>query len=160
MRSKDIATFAGWLVGAALAGYVVVPVAADIIHAADDVYAPPFDVAATCLPDGTAVVSARSRKLATFTVSRDEPGYLLVRYDLDGQPFGLAHPLVRPDRNVVATQPIYVVGDEFPVGPFLLPALPSGAAGVTVTVVLPGDRFGFHHTRATIGPLPAINCTG
>ena len=158
MRSRLLTTIAGWCVGAGLAVYVTIPPIVEAIHNVDDVYSHPVGAISACLEDGSTVVQAQATKLRTFIVSQEEPGYVRVTYYIDGQMFGLVHPLVTPHRDIVPTQPIYNPGDSFVIGPFIFPPLPRGAENISVSVVLPGERFGFFDTRAVIGPIGAPNC--
>jgi len=158
MSARLLTTIAGWCVGTVLAVYVTVPLIAEVIHSVDDVYSHPVGAISTCLDDGSTVVQSHATKLRSFIVSQEEPGYVRVTYRIDGMPFGLVHPLVAPDRNIVPTRPIYHPGDSFVIGPFIFPPLPRRADNVSVSVILPGERFGFFNTRAVIGPMRTPNC--
>lgn len=153
-----IVRIGGWLVGATMALLVVMPWMLEQIHRALPVYkVDPVSATVTCTP-AMIIFSARAKKIEDFEVIRDdELDRLRIDWMLEGIEQRNSVPLISPDGSFVPTWPTFVAGDEFVVGPFVVPRRESGTL-FSVTVVLPGYRWGLYRTTADIGPIYLPPC--
>lgn len=150
---KWTANIGGWLLGLIMSFYVVTPWVAERLHQRLPVYeVDQSSVSVVCTPR-TIVFSAKARKLRDFEVLQvGEIGRIRISWTFEGIEQTNTIPLLRPDGEFVPTGPQFVAGDEFVVGPFVVPRR-NGGMLESVSVILPGHRWGFHRTLGIIGPI-------
>lgn len=158
VRRRWTAIAAGWLFALIVSLYIAIPWVAETLSRWMPVYASPWNVEVRC-EDGRIVLQGMSTKLDDFSVALDEdPGYLRIEWQFGDLPQTNTVPLIPPDGAFVPTRPTFVVGDDFVVGPFVIPRPPQ-PGGAIVHVVLPGYRFfGLYRTTAEIGPILIPPC--
>lgn len=153
-----IAHISGWVVGVAISLLVATPWAVERLHRLIPIYeVSPASVTVICTPMAI-VFSVKARKVAEFDVlDNGDLGRLRISWVFEGIEQTNTIPLIDADGDFVPTRPEHVAGDEFVVGPFMIPRHKENTL-LSVSVVLPGYRWGFHQTTAVIGPIYLPPC--
>lgn len=150
---KWTSIISGWIFGAVMAVFVITPFVAEWLHREIPVYTVyPASFTVTCSSEAVIFAGEALKKEPFQVLDHGGIGRLEITWNFEGFNQVNTVPLLAPNGDFVPTRPIITTGQEFVVGPFMFPRHMDGELQ-SVSVKLPGYRFGFHRTTAEIGPI-------